>query len=736
MLSRTTQPLTELSVLLVGSAAATRMAGMWLVSCGARVAHRGQPDATDDVVATYVAHGLAAFDPNDRFDAVVFSSDVERELDEVGPGIERADRIEITSPYSEGDDFRRSAISDMQLWARSGLGYLTRHMDATGEMTTIAIPRNRQASILGGALAALAVVTQQLSRRGDTGSKSHVRIDLLELLAMLPMQPVGFAQLDQRIVGAPSPSPFRMPGGTVGTSNGLAYVRPVEPAHWSKLLHLVGVRSDLADAVTDDLSLVRTHIDEIDERIRGWAASLTSEAVSDICQDEHIPVAPVYNPVQVASDNHLNARDFFTNGRVGLPWLACLDAPSKTERTARVAGVRPDDGLPLAGLRVLDLSWAWAGPYATTLLSDLGAEVINVEWHPRASNLRRNPPFAGGQHASNNTAAWWSANQRGKFSVGINMKSDEGRQIVRELAAQADVVVENFAPGVVDRLGVGYDDLRDVNPKLVYVSLSAFGQVGPRSHYIGYGTQVYAASGAGYATSCDGETASQMFIPYPDPVSGLCGSLAMAAYIWKARTEECSARVDVSELETVALVALEPLLAGMDVNRDVSLPEYIVAESREGEPIALFALDADEWRTIFGVLTAAEESVDAKTDDETIDSIVRVIAGLDKDTVLSRLENRGLAAAWVRNSAQVLADDYLQQSGFWVQDQSPEIRNSQVDIAGSLWTVNHERTPIWRGSPRLFGDTGSVLTRILGYSASQVEALASVGAIALDTPEL
>ncbi len=709
------------------------MAGMWLVSCGARVVHRSRPDDENDVVATYIAQGVQDFDPADRFDAVILTPDFADELDDIAVCVETADRIEITSPYAESGDFKRSAITDMQLWARSGLGYLTRHMDASGEMTSIAIPRNRQASILGGALAALAVVTQQLSGVDETLRKpAHVHIDLLELLAMLPMQPVGFAQLDQRIMGAPSSATFRMPGGTVSTSNGLAYVRPVEPAHWSKLLHLIGVRASLADAVANDLSLVRSNVDEIDREVRSWAASLTSEEVSDICQDEHIPVAPVYTPRQVAGDEHMNARDFFVDGRVGVPWLASLDE-SAAKKAQRRTGVRPDEGLPLAGLRVLDLSWAWAGPYATTLLSDLGAEVINVEWHPRASNLRRNPPFAGGDHSSNNTAAWWSANQRGKFSIGINMKSDEGRRIVRELAAQSDVVVENFAPGVVDRLGVGYDALREFNPELVYVSLSAFGQVGPRSHYIGYGTQVYAAAGVGYATSLDGETASQMFIPYPDPVSGLCGSLAIASYIWKARSERCTARVDVSELETVALVGLEPLLEGLDTTREVCLPEYLVVESRGGEPLALFAMDEHEWRAMLQFLSTDDPSSTQKED--VVEAIARNVAGLDKDDALSRLGDAGFAVTWVRPSAHVLMDDYLTQTGLWEQDRSPEVVNSRIDIAGSLWKLGSQRTGIWRGSPRLFGDTASILAGLLGYSDADIDALNAAGAIAVDSPE-
>src|SRR5262249_18012050 len=148
------------------------------------------------------------------------------------------------------------------------------------------------------------------------------------------------------------------------------------------------------------------------------------------------------------------------------------------------------------GFRVLDLTWAWAGPFATTLLAELGAEVVNLEWTPRPSNLRVQQPLAEGFGFDG--SAWWSATQRGKSSVGINFKHADGRQLVADLARHCDAVIDNFAPGVVDRLGIGFDDLVGANPNLAYVSMSAFGASGPSSHYVGYGTHLYASAGLSY----------------------------------------------------------------------------------------------------------------------------------------------------------------------------------------------------------------------------------------------
>ena len=592
----------------------------------------------------------------------------------------------------------------MKLWARSGLGYLTRNLGAEGEPADPCVPCNRQPSILAGMLAATGAVAASLGQNVST----HLRIDQLELLALMTMQPLAFAQMDKRIIGAPRRSAFRMPGGTVDTADGLAYLQPVEPEHWAKLLTLVGGLEDIAGQVVDRPAVLREEVGVIDTALRRWARDKTSDEVSDLCQNEHIPAAPVCRPDQVVTDKHLTKRDFFANRRVNLPWLAEVGAQGAAREPDDVQ-LREGGDLPLSGLRILDLSWAWAGPFATTLLSDLGAEVINVEWHPRLSSLRRQPPFANKRAESHNTSGWWGANQRGKLSIGVNLKSTEGRHIIEQLAATCDVVVENFSPGTVDRLGVGYENLVRVNPRLVYVSLSAFGQTGPRSHYIGYGTQVYAASGAGYATNQDGDTCSQMLIPYPDPVSGLGGAFAISAFVYRARSEGRPARVDLSELETVAAVTLEPLLDALARLRSTGA----VQEQFE----ALIHLQPEfEHQGRSRRLAGEDREVPRHQFAESRKG--------DYELVFDGLGTKERVA----DSGHVLADPYLQQ--FWCRDQSPEVADTETLIGGSLWTLNGDRTAIWRGAPPLFGDTSRVLTRLLGLDEQRVDELVEKGAIA------
>ena len=659
---------------------------------------------------------------NETFDVIIGRPEA---IAAHGAVLDGVDQVAITSPLDEGTSFDDSLVHDMALYARSGLGYLTREIDRNWTLSRPALPLNRQAGILAGVAAGLAAVALDIEAGAGSRNARRVEIDQLELLALMPMQPVAFAEFLGRIVGQDVAG--RGVGGTVESADGLAYVGAVEPTHWARLLELVGDPGELAERVENDPGVVREHRELVDEAIRSWSRERTTDEISDEGQAEHLPVAPVYPPARVVVDRHLNERAFFRADRSGIevPWLTELGEPTGGSAPRFENKVRPQPrgkhNLPLAGLRVLDLSWAWAGPFATTMLADLGAEVVNVEWHPRASNLRRNPPFANDRSESHNTAGWWSANHRGKLSIGVNMKAERGRQVVHDLAAVSDVVVENFSPGVVDRLGVGFDDLVKVNPRIVYVSLSAFGQSGPRSHYVGYGTQLYTASGAGHATSQDGETISQMFIPFPDPVSGLVGAFTIAAHVRHARRTGTPARVDVSELEAIAAVALEPLLDVLDGDAEVNERRYLVVESKNGEVFALIARDEADWPA-FAVALGASDASDTALREQA--------ASMDRAAALARVERAGLFATTLAHSGEVLADSYLDERGFWRPDTSVEVASTRARIGGSLFTVDGLRTEIWRGAPSLFGDSRAVLRDLLDYPAAAIDSLVEEGSIA------
>jgi crotonobetainyl-CoA:carnitine CoA-transferase CaiB-like acyl-CoA transferase len=572
-------------------------------------------------------------------------------------------RVAISDPSGSGDDQWRS----MALWARSGLASITRGVwtgDAVGQPQ---VPMVAATATIAGSLAALSAIALLLG--GDRPDREieidEIEIDELECLCLLPMQPVAAAQLSRELAVDPHNVGF------FEAKDGLVYIRAVEPMQWQRLLARVPGLEATGDAIASDPLILRDELARIDDELAPWVREQAGLDVVDLGQGVRAPVAMIAAPSDVLSDRQLVARSFVID-RDGLrsvraPWLVTNRSVAAGPPPRPDIALRPRADLPLNGVRVLDLSWAWAGPFATTLLADLGAEVINVEWLPRPSNLRVQAPFAGERGVD--SGGWWSANQRNKLSIGVDMKSDLGRDIVYELAAVSDIAIENFAAGVVDRLGVGFEELSARNPQIVYVSMSAYGASGPSSHFVGYGTQLYAAAGFSYLTSPDGATPSMMGIPIPDPISGIAAAVAALAHLYNARRTGYGIEVDVSELEATCICLLEGLVD------EVTAEPYDVVES-EGR-----------WRV-----------------------------------------RQGPHAEPVATVGESLHDDWLIGRQFWMNDPNLSRVVPNLKMAAPPFVVNGRRAPVWRGAPALFADTEAVLRDLLGWDRTRIaEALQIAG---------
>jgi crotonobetainyl-CoA:carnitine CoA-transferase CaiB-like acyl-CoA transferase len=642
MTPATGRPLEDLSVLLADCDVATRAAGWWLEQLGATVTSDSSRAADVAVVRGHDGDDCAA------------------------PAGART-TIVINSPPAAVDSAREAA----GLWLRSGLASLTRSVaEERGErppcLPTVPFPQGLGAMVV--ALMVAAYATQARRNGGRWVAPRVIEIDLLELLCLLPSQFVALAQVpSQQVASVVGAVGWRI-GGVIETADGAVCAQAPEPSQWARLLPLLPGGEAIASAITDPVEL-RDHAGTVDRLLREWAASHTKQEVSDLAQQVRVPVTPLLRPEELPSNPHYSARGFFTSTtprRTRLPWLA----RTPDQRTVAHRNVPGDGGstdLPLSGVRVLDLTWAWAGPFATTLLAELGAEVINIEWFPRPSNLRVQQPLVGGFGFDG--CAWWSATQRGKSSVGINFKHDDGRRLVVDLARRCDVVIDNFAPGVVDRLGIGFDDLVTVNPNLVYVSMSAFGSVGPSSHFVGYGTHLYASAGLSYViTSPDGGP-SEMTIPLPDPISGIAGAIAVAAHLASGR----GVHVDVSDLEATCLSRLDGMV---DCNSGLRF------EANAGP---------DGWRVRF--------------DDGTEERVPSI--------------------------AEMLHDERLSERRFWLLDQHEAFRDRDVRYGGAPWLLDGQRTTALAAAPDLFSGTHATLTDILGLTDARIHQLAAAGAIHL-----
>lgn len=257
--------------------------------------------------------------------------------------------------------------------------------------------------------------------------------------------------------------------------------------------------------------------------------------------------------------------------------------------------------LPLAGLRVLDFSRVLAGPFCTALLGDLGAEVVKVE-PPHGDDYRSIGPTVGGD------SALFAAMNRNKKSVLLDLKNGHGQQLARELAKHADVVVENFRPGVADKLGIGYAALSELNPQLVYASISGFGQSGPESHRPAYDIILQAMSGLMDATGFADGPPTLVGEAVADVVSGLFGSWGILAALLAREQSGRGTHVDVAMFDATlsltatlvarsALTGIRPRRVG---NRHPTSAPFGVYRARDGFFVVAVLNDK-----LFGAFAAA-----------------------------------------------------------------------------------------------------------------------------------
>src|SRR2546425_197608 len=225
---------------------------------------------------------------------------------------------------------------------------------------------------------------------------------------------------------------------------------------------------------------------------------------------------------------------------------------------------------PLAGIRVADFTWVWAGPFCTLQLAHLGAEVIRVETATRACVTRLLPPFADFEPAPNRSGYFNQYNQ-GKKSVALDLKRPEAIEAAKRLCAASDIVVENFAVGVMERMGLGWDALRALRADLIMIALSGYGATGPDADKVSYGPAQVPLSGMSSVTGYRGFPPMHVGISYGDPTGGLHGAVAvLAALLHRARTGQ-GQYVDLSQWET-SMAVLPEAVCAWTMNRAASPP--------------------------------------------------------------------------------------------------------------------------------------------------------------------
>lgn len=394
---------------------------------------------------------------------------------------------------------------------------------------------------------------------------------------------------------------------------------------------------------------------------------------------------------------------------------------------------------PLDGLRVLDLTRVLAGPFATAILADLGAEIIKLE-PPQGDDYRHIGPFRDGE------SALFALTNRGKKSVVIDLKSPEGQALARRIAGTCDVVVENFRPGVAERLGLGADRLRRDNPRLVVCSISGFGQSGPSAGLPAYDIVVQAMSGWMDATGDDGGPPLKVGEALGDIAAGLYAVIAiLSAVIGSARTGQ-GAALDVAMLD--CLVAMLPtshalhLYAGRPVERvgnrhPLSTP-FGAFRTADGHAI-IAVLGARQFRALAQLIGAPEAADDPRfASDESRTAhepqlralIEGWTAARPAAEVVAALSAAGIPAAPIQTLAEQLSSSHARARDL-VAD-LPHHRLGRSPVVGQPVRFDAGKPLSPQGAPALGGDTRAVLDR-LGLTTDQISGLIDAG-IVQETP--
>ena len=393
----------------------------------------------------------------------------------------------------------------------------------------------------------------------------------------------------------------------------------------------------------------------------------------------------------------------------------------------------------LAGIRVLDFCWVGAGALVTKVLAEHGAEVIKVESRSRPDNLRVSPPFRPGENGLD-ASGYFASRNNDKHSFALNMREERGRELARRLAARCDLVTSNFRPGVMERWGLGYDELAAANPGLVYLAMPMQGSDGPHRDYIGFGSTIAALCGLAHLSGRADRGPVGTGTHYPDHVPSPGHALvAVLAALRRRRLTGEGCRIELSQLESaVELVA--PALAAASAGAPEPLrdgnrvphqsPSAVLRCRGEDEWIALAARDDAEWRALAEVLGAPELGGDARfathaarkaNEDELERALAPLCAVRDGHELAAALQERCVPAAAVLAGDGVLADPQLSARRYWRTLVHPVL--GEITAPAAPFVADGMRTGAERAAPLLGEHTRALAASVLELGDAEIDRL-------------
>lgn len=624
----------------------------------------------------------------------------------------------LISPFGQAGPQADDPATDLTLLFASGIArMLTGQVDDLAEAPIR--PVGEQAAFIGGIAAACAGMHAVMAAK----SAAIVDVSVQEALAT-----IAITELARAGTGGRGWSRKRLTDGNGATvcilpaRDGFVAISPRDDHQWAAWLSVIGSpdwgRDPRFAAKPDRVA----NWDALHPLICAWSRDYDKQAIADRAQAAHVPSFPLREPAEQLASAQLEHRGFWRGFAFDDTRIKAPGPPfGLTFRQGKHDGgeSEPAGPMPLSGIRVLDFSWVIAGPTTTRYLAAMGAEVVKVE--------------APGRGDPGRTSELHTVLGQAKRAIVLDLKKPEAIATACALAAKSDILVENFATGVMDRLGLGADSLRETNPDLIYVSASGLGRTGPEARAVAYGTLLQCYAGFAGLNRHPGMP-PRVGLAWLDPMCGLMLAFIAAAALWRRRRDGQVARIDFSMLEAMLWTMAEPLLSAqlegppqpVGNRSDRYAPHGAYRCTGDDEWIGLAVTSDEQWRRLCAAIPALEPLAgwNLRTRRERLAGIDGILLGWasrqSAAAAEAALRSAGVPAAALASSRGLVASEHLRTRGFW------DAHGTGV-LPGLPWQGDFGR--VLGPAPGLGADTDAVLREVLGFSVTEIVGLRAAGAL-------
>ena len=620
-----------------------------------------------------------------------------------------------------------------------------------------------------GGLAAATASLAAYHRALETGEGEHIDLSVQEYIAsFLEQNFIYYTYMGQ--VATRLGKRLLYPWGIYECQDGLIFLVTVEEDQWKRLVDMMGNPEWGSWEIFKDGFVRGENQDVLQLYLDKWMKEWKVQDLFYAGQERRVCFSPVFSMAQLAEQEQLRTRNFFvqvTHPRAGTlthlgppyqlkePWWKIRrPAPLLGENNTEIFGLpapdapaygsnhqssAPSSGLPLEGVRVADFSWVWAGPFGALQLAHLGAEVIKIESQARPDLGRRLPLHPPDMEPGLNRSGYFNQWSQGKKSLLLELSKPEAIAIAKELIKKSDVVLENFATGVMERMGLGYEELRTIKPDIIMASISGYGHTGPLKTYMGYGPATAPLTGLSSLTGYPGGAPREVGISYGDPNSGINAAAAIcAALVARKRTGQGQC-IDVSLWEsTVALLPEGWMEYAMNHTQPPRMgnsdpwmsPHNCFRCAGEDEWISIACGNDKEWQALCKTIGQAELAMDPrfrtakdrKAHEEELETwLTAWTEKREKWEITHTLQAAGVAAFPSMSSKDLADDPHLNERGFFAR-----LPHQEVGVrahTGIPWRLTHGPNGVRAPAPLLGQDTAYVMHDLLGYSDQEIARL-------------